>query len=205
MALQVVDTKNKKVSDVALAEGASEKVNKAVLYYAVKAARNNLRRGTAKVKDRSEINKTNKKIYRQKGTGSARHGARRANIFVGGGSAFGPKPRSFNEKINKKFKKSSIQETFKYIIQNDGLKILDKLEFSKPSSKEAAGVLKNLGITQALVIVNQENKNAQMSFRNLKDVKVVNDNNLNLYDMLRYENVVLSAQVFEQYKERYSL
>jgi len=205
MTLQILDTNNKKVGDVELDKSMSEKVKKAVLYYAVKASRNNLRHGTASVKDRSDINKTTKKIYRQKGTGNARHGAKKANIFVGGASTHGPHPRSYVEKVNKKFKAQSYREVFKYLIQNDSLKILKEIKIDKPSTKEGAKVLKNLDLKKALVILPQENKNAHLSFRNLRDVKVINESNVNVYDMLRYENVVLTADCFGKLKERYSL
>lgn len=205
MSLAIVDKNNKKVKDAAVTIDAGAELNKSALYFAVKAARNNLRHGTAKVKDRSEINRTNKKPFRQKGTGNARHGAKKSNIFVGGASAFGPRPRSYNEKMNKKFKAVSYREAFKYLIQNDSLKIVDQLNFDQPKTKEAAQVLKNLNVTKAVVVVPQDNSNAQLAFRNIKDVKVLKDNNLNLFDMLKYDTVVMTADVFESVKERYSL
>lgn len=205
MTLQIVNTENKKVATLELSPVLSEKLNKTVLYYAVKAARNNLRRGTAKTKGRSEVHMTNKKIYRQKGTGNARHAARSANIFVGGGNVFGPLPRSYNEKVNKKFRQSSYRETIKYLVQNDRLRLIDQFNFAKPSTKEAAKVLKSLGLESALVVLPQTNLNAILSFRNIKDVKVIHESNVNIYDMLNYENVVITADFFANLKERYSL
>lgn len=205
MAVQILDTKNKKVGDVEVSAAMDEKVNKAVLYYAVKAGRNGLRHGKAAVKDRSDVNKTNRKIYRQKGTGNARHGARGANIFVGGGSAHGPRPRSYSEKLNKKFRQKSFREALKYLHQNDCLKVVKEYGFSKPSTKEAVAVIASLKLNKALVVVSQEDRNAELSFRNLKNVKVIHENNINVYDFLRYENVVLTADFFGQLKERYSL
>jgi len=205
MTLQIIDKKNKKVGDVKLSDSTIEKVNKAVLYYAIKSNRNGLRRGTAAVKDRSDVNKVNKKIYRQKGTGNARHGSRRVNIFVGGGSAHGPRPRSYTEKLNKKFTKASLRETFKYLIQNDALKVFNELNFDKPSTKDAALVLKNLSLSKALVVLPKENKNAVLSFRNIKNVKVINDASLNVFDLVRYENVMMTQDLFEKVKERYAL
>lgn len=205
MSLAVLDTKNKKVRDIELAKDVAEQVNKAVLYYAVKAYRNNLRHGTASAKDRSEVNKTNKKIYRQKGTGNARHGARKANIFVGGGSAHGPKQRSYFEKLSKKFKETSYREVLKYLIQNDSLKVLDAIEFKKTSTKAACTVMQTLKLSKALLILPRANKTVYLSFRNIRDVKVVFEDNLNLYDMLRFENVVVCANYFEKLKERYGL
>lgn len=206
MSIAVIDKDNKKVSEISLDAGLQDKVNKAVLYYAIKAARNNLRHGTAAVKvDRNDINATNKKIYRQKGTGGARHASRSANIFVGGNSAHGPRPRSYFESLNKKAKVAGYRETFKHLIQNQALKVFDKIEFDKVSTKNAAALLKKIGLTKVLVILPQENTKARLSFRNLKDVKVISELNLSLLDMLRYENVIVTAPFFEALKVRYVL
>ncbi len=205
MDLNVIDKNNKKVSNITMSDAANEKYNQDILYYAVKAARNNLRHGTAAVKDRADINKTTKKIYRQKGTGNARHGSKRANIFVGGGSTHGPRPRSYNENTNKKFKSRSYLEVFKYLIQENKLKVLNEIKFEKPSTKEAAKVLEKLGLSKVLVVLPAENKNAKMSFRNLKNVGVINEINLNIYEILRHDAVVMTEPYFQQVKERYGL
>lgn len=201
----VLNTENKKVGDITLSDTVKQKVNKAVLYYALKAGRNALRHGTAAVKDRSQVNMTNKKIYRQKGTGGARHAARSANLFVGGGSAHGPRPRSYVEGVNKSFRATSYREVFKYLIQKDQLKLLDKVEFAKPSTKIAAGLLKTLGLSKALVVLPKDDLSAQRSFRNLRDVKVINEQNLNVLDMCQFENVVMLAPYFESIRGRYGL
>lgn len=203
MSLQVVDQNNKKVSEIDVSKLASDKVNKAVLYYAVKAARNGLRRGTASAKDRSDVCKTNKKIYKQKGTGNARHASRKANIFVGGGSAHGPKPRSYVEKVNKKFKKASYREVIKYLLQTNNLKVVKDLVFDKPSAKQASKILSSMSINKALVVLPQDNINGVLSFRNLKNVAVAHDNNISVYDFLKYETVVMTDKVFETIKGRY--
>lgn len=203
MGLPILDIKNNKVREIELSADLQEKVNKAVLYYALKASRNALRHGTSQVKDRSAINKTNKKIYKQKGTGNARHASRKANIFVGGGSAHGPHPRSYVEKVNKKFKKISYTEVLKYLIQNNLLKVLESFSLDKPSTKAASQVLKTLGLNKALVIVSKDNQNMKLSFRNLKDVKVINEENINFYDALRYNALVLDLESFEKIKTRY--
>ena len=205
MLLEVVDQKNKGVGKLELDKSIDDKVNKAVLYYALKAQKNNLRHGTVKTKTRSEVNRTNKKVFKQKGTGNARHGARSANIFVGGGNVFGPNPRSYFERLNKSLKSVSYHEAFKYLAQNNAIKVVDKFSFAKPSAKSAAAFLKSVGVSKALVILPQAETNACLSFRNLRDVKVIHDNNLNVYDLFRYENVVLTKAGFEQLKERYSL
>lgn len=213
MQADVVDQNNKKVRAIKIDKMTEEKLNKAVLYYAVKAKRTNLRHGTVKTKTRSEVNMTNKKIYRQKGTGNARHGPRSANIFVGGGNVHGPRPRVFAEKMNKKAQAASYRETLRYLLQNNQLKLVEEFKFAKPSTKMAAKFLKDLGFSKAMIYVPAPQngvpvsgtENAARSFRNLRDVKVAWENNLNLFDMLRYENTVLTAGFFEKLKERYGL
>lgn len=207
MEVSVIDQNLKPVAKVALSEDASEKVNKAVIYYGIKALRNNLRHGTVKVKSRGEVKRTTKKLYRQKGTGNARHGSKRANIFVGGGNVHGPQPRSYNEKINKKFKNKCYQEIFKYLLQNNGVHVVSDLSFDKPSTKTAAQFLQNLKLQKALLVLpyDERYQNVALSFRNLKDVKVVAEHNINFFDLLKYENVILLQPGFETLKERYSL
>lgn len=205
MLLQVVDQKNKKVSEVELASWLGEKVNQDLLYYTVKAQHNNLRRGTARTKTRAEVNRTGKKLYKQKGTGNARHGSRKVNIYVGGGNVHGPQPRSYFESLNKSAKQRAYQEIFKHLVQNDLLKVVDRLDFAKASTKSAAQVLKNLGVSKAVVYLPQEQDNAKRSFRNLRDVVVANEGNLNVFEMLKCENVVVTAPFLEKLKERYGL
>lgn len=206
MQLDVIDQNNKKIRSIDLGKGVEdEKVNKAVLYFAIKAQRNNLRHGTVRTKTRGEVNRTNKKLYRQKGTGNARHGPRSANIFVGGGNVFGPLPRSYFEHLNKKMKKVSYREALRYLALNSQLKLVDKLDFAKPSTKSAAKLMQGIGFKKALVVLPQSDENSQKSFRNLKDVKVINECNLSIYDLFRYENVVMTGVFFEQLRERYSL
>ena len=207
MQLAVIDQNLKSVSKLNLSEEMGEKLNKAVLYYGVKALRSNLRHGTVKVKTRSEVDRTGKKVYKQKGTGNARHGSRRSNIYVGGGNVHGPQPRSFNEKINKKFKSRCYHEIFKFLIQSDSLKVVSDLSFAKPSTKDAKKFLKGVGFEKALVVLPTEAayQNAELSFRNIKDVKVLSDNNLNFFDLLKYSKVVVLQKTFENLKERYAL
>lgn len=205
MSLSILNSENKKVGEVALATDLTSKVNKAVLYYALKASRNALRHGTACVKDRAEVKATNKKTWRQKGTGNARHGARNANIFVGGGSAHGPRPRSYVESINRSFQKKQYVEVFKYLLKENAVKVLDKIDFEKPSTKKAVSLLKNLGVSECVVVLPKASTSAKRSFRNIKGVKVINEENINVYDLCNYGCVVTSSDTFGQIKERYAL
>lgn len=207
MQLSVIDQNLKSVAKVELSKDLEEKLNKAVLYYGVKALRSNLRHGTVKVKTRSEVNRTTKKVYKQKGTGNARHGSRRVNIYVGGGNVHGPLPRSFNEKVNKKFKTRCYHEIFKFLVQSEGLKVVNDLHFAKPSTKEAVKFLQGVGFSKAVVVLplDAAYKNAELSFRNIKDVKVLGENNINFFDFLKYGKVIVLKKTFDVLKERYAL
>lgn len=205
MALQIVDRDNKKVAEIELDKTVFEKVHKAPLYYMMKAARNALRHGTSAVKDRSDINKTTSKMYRQKGTGRARHGARKVGIFVGGASTHGPRSRSYWEKVNKKLKHLGYREVLKHLLQNERLKVINEFKFEKPSTREAAALLKNLGLKSALVILPAAQNEAFLSFRNLRGVTVASEANLNIHDFLACRAVLVRRAFFESLKERYGL
>lgn len=205
MMLEILKSDGKTARKVELSQSAKDKVNQDLLYYGVKSLRTNKRAGTVKVQTRGEVNRTGKKIYRQKGTGNARHGACTANIFVGGGKAHAPRPRSFFEKLNKKTRRRAYQEVFKYLLQNGKLKVLETISFDKPSTKQAAKVMSALGLKKALVYLPAVEQNARLSFRNLFEVNVATEGNLNLYEILRFDNVVMTAKFFEGLKERYAL
>lgn len=205
MSLSILNSENKKVGEIALAVDVNAKVKKAVLYYAVKAGRNALRHGTACVKDRADVKMTNKKIYRQKGTGGARHAARSANLFVGGGSAHGPRPRSYVESVNRSFQKVAYVETFRHLLKKDAVKVIDKISFEKPSTKSAVSLLKTLNITECVVILTKDNLNAKRSLQNIKGVKVIHEENINVLDLCTYECVLMTSDTFGRIKERYAL
>lgn len=203
--LEILKSDGKTARKVELSPSTKDKVNQDLLYYGVKSLRTNKRAGTVQVQTRGEVNRTGKKIYRQKGTGNARHGACTANIFVGGGKAHAPRPRSFFEKLNKKTRRRAYQEVLKYLLQNGKLKVLETISFDKPSTKQAAKVMSALGLGKALVYLPVAEKNARLSFRNLSEVNVATEGNLNLYEILRFDNVVMTAKFFEGLKERYAL
>jgi large subunit ribosomal protein L4 len=205
MKYDVVNLTDKSVGSVELSDKVSEKVKKAVLYYAVKADRNNRRHGTVKVKSRGEVAKTGKKSIRQKGTGGARHAQRSANIFVGGGNVHGPQPRRYFESLTKKTKHAAYREALKFLIQNKSLKLVDEFAFKKPSTKDAAKALHAFGFKKTLVLLPQGADNAECSFRNLRDVTVVWENNISVYELLRSDSVVMTQAFFAELKERVGL
>lgn len=159
----------------------------------VKMQRANARAGTHSTKTRGEVKGSTKKIYRQKGTGNARHGARKAPIFVGGGRAHGPKPRDYSYTVPKKVKAAALRSAISTRASAGDMIVLDGLSFDAPKTKQGAAVLAGLGANSALVVVPTEDKNVHKSIRNLHTVKYIRAEGVNVYDVLKYEKLVLTA------------
>jgi large subunit ribosomal protein L4 len=156
------------------------------------------RQGTAKSKGRSEVRGGGKKPYRQKGTGNARQGTVRAPNFVGGGTVFGPTPRDYRFKLNRKVKKSALTSALSARFKAERLTVLNSLELEKISTKNFAEVLKKFELEKALIVVDGDNLNAELSARNLPFVKLTRAEGVNVYDVLKYPNLVLTEGAVEQ-------
>lgn len=160
---------------------------------------------TANCRTRTEVVASGKKIYRQKGTGQARHGDIKAPIFVGGGKAHGPRPRRVVHKINKKVMRAALISALSQNQKQDRLFIVDKLELDKPSTKSASGYLKAFGLTSALVVNSGEGdkeKNFNQSLKNLSRVKHIRPEGINVYDILKYKNVILTQKAAKKITDR---
>lgn len=154
---------------------------------------------------RTEVQATGKKVYRQKGTGQARHGDSKAPIFVGGGKAHGPRPRRVVHKINKKAMRGALVSALSLNQKQDRLFILDKLELKKPSTKEAGKCMKAFGLDKALVVTTQDGeteKNFVQSMKNLRGVKCLRPEGINVFDLLKFRNLVISKAAIEKITER---
>jgi large subunit ribosomal protein L4 len=162
------------------------------------------RAGTRSVKDRSEINYTGAKAYRQKGTGRARHGSRRAGIFKGGGKAFGPKPRSHAIDLPKKVRALALKHALSSKAKADALVVLDKCEVKDPKTKELKARFGKLGLNSALIIDGAE---VQESFakaaRNLPNIDVLPVQGINVYDILNHDKLVLTKAAVEALEARF--
>ena len=160
---------------------------------------------TANSKTRSEVSGTGKKMFKQKGTGQARHGDAKAPIFAGGGKAHGPKPRRVIHKINKKVMKAALRSTLTLNQKEDRLFVIDKLGLAKTSSKAASQFLKDLGLTVALVVNDNDSdaeKALNQSLRNVKAVKVLKPEGVNVFDLLKFKNLVISQSAVKKLSER---
>ncbi len=171
-----------------------EDINVGLMHQAYVRQTANARQGNHKVKNRTEVRGSTAKIYRQKGTGRARHGARTAPIFVGGGQAFGPKPRKYTKAMPRKMRQQAIRNALSALMKDDQLVFVDDFALSEPKTREAAAVLQNLtGGTNALLLLTSEEKGspAYRSVRNIADAAVLNVNYLNIRDLLTHDKVVV--------------
>jgi len=162
---------------------------------------------TANSLTRTEVTASGKKIYRQKGTGQARHGDIKAPIFVGGGKAHGPRPRRVIHKINKKAMRAALVSALSLNQKQDRIFVLDKLELKKPSTKEAGKCMKAFGLEKALIVSTQEadtEKHFVQSMKNLRGVKCLRPEGINVFDLLKFRNLVISKAAIEKITERLS-
>ena len=173
--------------------------NDHAIYLDVKQYLANQRQGTHKTKERWEVRYSTKKMGRQKGGGCARHGSIKAPIFVGGGRTFGPKPRDYSFKLNKKLKQLARRSALSYKAKDTAITILEPFVFEAPKTKEFISILQNLKIegNKILMVLPENNDNIYISSRNLQRVKVITFDELNTYDILHAGNLILVDGVQE--------
>lgn len=160
--------------------------NDHAIYLDVKHYMANVRQGTHKTKERAEITGSTRKIKRQKGTGTARAGSIKNPLFRGGGKIFGPKPKDYNFKLNKKVKQLARKSALTYKAKNNGIIILEDFSLEVPKTREFVDIRKNLKIDgkKSLLVLNEHNRNISLASRNIQDSKVIVVNNLNTYDIM---------------------
>jgi large subunit ribosomal protein L4 len=164
------------------------------IYLDVKQFLANQRQGTHKSKERAEISRTTKKLKKQKGTGGARAGSMKSPLFIGGGRAFGPRPRDYSFKLNKKVKSLARMSALAYKAKGNAITVLEDFTFEAPKTKNYIDLIKNLNLTdkKTLLVLGDTNKNVYLSSRNLQGAKVVTASDLNTYDILNAENLILA-------------
>jgi large subunit ribosomal protein L4 len=152
------------------------------------------RQGTHKAKERAEIARTTKKLKRQKGTGGARAGSMKSPVFVGGGRAFGPRPRDYSFKLNKKVKVLARDSALTYKSKENSITVLEDFNFEAPKTKNYVDLMKNLNLSdkKTLLVLGDSNNNVYLSSRNLQGAKVVMASDLNTYDIVNAETLILS-------------
>jgi large subunit ribosomal protein L4 len=176
-------------------------INVPLMHQALVRQLANARLGTHKTKTRGEVNRTTAKWYRQKGTGRARHGSRNAPIFVGGGIAHGPKPRSYEQRMPKKMRRAALRSALSVKAGQQQIVVVDHLELPEPKTREMREVLTRLNVGEnALILLPGRNEMVEKSVRNLPKVKALHASYLNIRDLLQYEKVVMplgALQVIE--------
>ncbi|MFQ3574871.1 MAG: 50S ribosomal protein L4 [Cytophagales bacterium] len=174
--------------------------NDHVIYLDVKQYLANKRQGTHKAKEKAEVSATTKKLKKQKGTGGARAGSMKSPLFVGGGRVFGPRPRDYGFKLNKKTKVLARKSALSYKVQDNALTVLDNVTFAEPKTKSYISFLNNLNISdkKTLLVLSEVDNNVVLSARNLQNCEVVVANNINTYQILNADNLLLTVGAIEK-------
>ena len=203
LKVALLNIKGEKVKDIELNESIfGIEPNDTVIYNAVVLARASFRQGTAKVKTRSEVRGGGRKPWRQKKTGNARQGSIRAPQWRGGGIVFGPAPRSFSKKMNKKERKLALKSALSYKVSDKELIVVDNLAITSPKTKDMIEVLNNLKIDKpALVVVKELTDNLILGTRNLADIKAITAEEVNTYDVLAYDYLLIAEDAIQVLEE----
>jgi large subunit ribosomal protein L4 len=195
MAMQIAvhNVAGEQVGEVELpAEIFEAPINSALMHQALVRQLSNARRGTHKAQSRSEVNRSKSKWYRQKGTGRARHGSRNAPIFVGGGVAHGPTPRSYEKNMPRKMRRAALRSALSVKAAETQIVLLDELDMEQPKTREFQSMLERLDVpNSALVLLADRNDAIEKSARNLPSVKTLRANYLNIRDLLGYDTVLI--------------
>lgn len=200
-----VNVKNIKGEDTGNSVELSEEIfgvepNDHAIYLDVKQYLANQRQGTHKAKERAEITGSTKKIKRQKGTGTARAGSIKSPIFRGGGRVFGPRPRDYGFKLNRKLKKLARKSALTYKAKNEKITVLEAVQMDTPKTKAFLDVLQSLSVQneKCLLVVEEVNRNVYLSVRNIPNAKVITADKLNTYDIMNATHLLLSEKAVDQ-------
>ncbi len=205
MLFDVLDIKGQKKSQVNLSDeifGVPIKTH--LIYDAVRYQMAKQRRGTASTKSRSEVRGGGTKPWRQKGTGRARAGSIRSPLWVGGGVVFGPRPRDFSIKINKKARKGALKSAISFKVQNQDLILLDTSDLDDIKTRSMSEMLKNLGISKGkkvLILTGSDHENMKIATRNIYNVNMFDLNGLNVYDIIWHQKLIIIISALPMLEE----
>ncbi|MBZ6527018.1 50S ribosomal protein L4 [Aerococcaceae bacterium DSM 111021] len=176
--------------------------NESVMFDAIIMQRASLRQGSHAVKNRSAVRGGGRKPWRQKGTGRARQGSIRSPQWVGGGVVFGPTPRSYSYKLPRKVRRLAILSALSQKVAEDKFVVVDGLSLDAPKTKDLKGILSNLSLdTKTLIVLENNNENAYLSARNIDNVKVIDENNMNVLDVVNYDRVLITQAALSTVEE----
>ena len=203
--VSVYNMEGKEVGTMELSDAVfGVEVNEHLVHLAVVQQLANNRQGTQKAKTRSEVSGGGRKPWRQKGTGHARQGSIRAPQWTGGGVVFAPVPRDYSFKMNKKEKAAAMKSVLSSKVNENKLIVVDSLDFEAPKTKKMKEVLDNLKANKALVVVDGDAANAVLSVKNLQDARAVYSNAISVYDILKYDTVVVTKSAVKAIEEVYA-
>ena len=203
--VSVYNIEGKEVGSIELNDAVfGVEVNEHLVHMAVVNQLANNRQGTQSAKTRSEVSGCGRKPWRQKGTGHARQGSTRSPQWTGGGVVFAPKPRDYSFKMNKKEKRIALLSALSSKVADNKIVVLDSFNLDEVKTKKFAEVMSNLKVDKALVVIEGENKNVVLSGRNIPTVKVSATNEINTYDVLKYETLVVTKAAVEKLEEVYA-
>jgi large subunit ribosomal protein L4 len=203
--VSVYNIEGKEVGKIDLSDAVfGVEVNEHLVHMAVVSQLANNRQGTQKAKTRSEVSGGGRKPWRQKGTGHARQGSTRAPQWTGGGVVFAPVPRDYSFKMNKREKRAALKSALTSRVEENKFIVIDEINFEEAKTKNFANILKNLDVSKALVVLEDDNKNAELSARNIADVKTAKTNTINVYDILKCNTVITTKAVVAKIEEVYA-
>ena len=203
--VSVYNIEGKEVGSIELNDAVfGVEVNEHLVHMAVVNQLANNRQGTQSAKTRSEVSGGGRKPWRQKGTGHARQGSTRSPQWTGGGVVFAPKPRDYSFKMNKKEKRIALLSALSSKVADNKIVVLDAFNLDEVKTKKFAEVMNNLKVSKALVVLEGENKNVVLSGRNIPTVKVSATNEINTYDVLKYDTLVVTKAAVEKLQEVYA-
>jgi large subunit ribosomal protein L4 len=202
-SFEILNQKKEKVGSINLSDAVfGADVNHALVHQVIKAQLADRRQGTAKTKTKSEISGGGRKPFKQKGTGNARQGSIRSPLMVGGGQNFGPVPRSYAEKTPKEMVRGALRSALSDRAKASRLLVLDKLSFAKPSTKDAKKMLKDTFKLEKALVVSMADQNSELSIRNLKGMKILRTEGLNVYDIVKHEWLLITQDAAKAIEAR---
>lgn len=198
----ILDIKGEKIGEVEIKDEIFMcEVKPNLIHDVIKMQLANRRRGTASTKTRKDVSGGGKKPYKQKGTGRSRQGTSRSPLQVGGGTVFGPHPRDYSYTLPKKVKRSALKSALTVRYTGSGMKVLDKLEMQEISTKSFRSIFKTLSLTTPLFVIDKKDEKVEKSARNLPHTKILRVDGLNVYDIIRYEQLVVTLDALKRIEE----
>ena len=203
--VSVYNMEGNQVGDIELNDAVfGVEVNEHLVHMAVVSQLANNRQGTQSAKTRSEVSGGGRKPWRQKGTGHARQGSTRSPQWTGGGVVFAPKPRDYSFRLNKKERRIALKSALTSRVQDNKFIVVDALKMDEVKTKTFANILSNLKVNKALVILNENDSNVVLSARNIPTVKTALTNTINVYDIMKYDTVVIDKAAVATIEEVYA-